>query len=413
MKLRALDPLLHQLDQDMLHTKSLFVEHSYELITQSVDPPFAISIDGLWGTGKTTVMKMLQNQLEKADFPIFWFNPWEYRQTQSIVLAFLQCLAAKHKDRIKEMQKSGGKILQVLLQSGLEAGLKIYTKGNLSLKGIKETFKEIEKGQHSFDNYQNSIETAKEEFKELIDCISKKHSDKPVIIFFDDLDRCLPDDAIKLLEALKNLFVTPECKAIFICGIDTRVAKQFISKHYSDIEEGFAINYFRKIFNLTVSMPYSPDIYELLIDYIGKLYGWDDPNGQKTRKLANMVYTRGLQTEMSSVRKYLSVINNFYAFQKYNPTYEFNTENDFIVHLLIVKEAWQPLYEIIVKEALKNRLENMDGLVSNLVSNLTEHHKERLLPEQGKFLRDYFIDPIYPFHKLILADFLFKYPTLA
>jgi len=41
MSLRALDPLL-QTDESTLHTE--FVAHFYELITQSIQPPYAISM---------------------------------------------------------------------------------------------------------------------------------------------------------------------------------------------------------------------------------------------------------------------------------------------------------------------------------------------------------------------------------
>jgi thymidylate kinase len=79
--LYALDPLLNPRYEDMLHVSSSFVEHFYRLITASVKPPFAISIDGLWGTGKTTVMQLLQSKLQGRDggYPVFWFNPWEYQ----------------------------------------------------------------------------------------------------------------------------------------------------------------------------------------------------------------------------------------------------------------------------------------------------------------------------------------------
>ena len=160
------------------------------------------------------------------------------------------------------------------------------------------------------------VKMIKADFSELIAKISQKHGGKPLIVFFDDLDRCLPDDAIQLLEALKNLFVTPDCNCIFICGIDTRVAKRFIDKHYHGIGENFSIDYFRKIFNLTISMPYSPDIWRLLSKQIRELYGWEDV---KAKELANVIDTWGLQAQIYSIRKYLDIVTDFYVFLKFNP----------------------------------------------------------------------------------------------
>ena len=408
MKLHALDPWLHPQHKDILHKENQFVECLYELLTQSVDPPFAISIDGLWGTGKTTVMKMLKERLQD-DYSTFWFNPWKYRNTKNVVLAFLQSLATEHPDEFAELEKNGVKMLKVLVKSGIAAALEIYTKGNVSLEDVEKAFSETEEGQkRTYERYQDSIKTLENEFRELVDKIGAKYTNKTIFIFFDDLDRCLPDDTIQLLEALKNLFVTPKCNVIFICGIDTRVAKNFIVEHYGDIEENFAINYFRKIFNLTISMPFSSEIRKLLIDYIQKMFNWDP---QQTDALATMICSRGIQAEISSVRKYLNIVNNIYVFQKFNTAYTFNPDGGFVVHLLIVKEAWQPLYEELVQEAMKNRSAKMAELVKMLLRNYKE--SKTLQSEQEEFLTDYFVDPRTSFHDKILADLLSKYPTLA
>lgn len=407
-KLRALDPTLYSIsiEDDILHKESEFVDNFYKLITESVEPPFAISVDGLWGTGKTTVMKLLEKRLRDANYSTFWFNPWEYRKTENVVFAFLQCLAGEYKDKVKKLEKSGVKILHVLLHAGIGAALKIYTQGNVSLKDIKDYFNEIEKGDKAvFEDYKNSVEAVKEDFKELINSFGTK--EKPAIIFFDDLDRCLPDDAIQLLEALKNLFVTPECNAVFICGIDTRVAKQFISKHYNEIEEMFAINYFRKIFNLTISMPYSPDIEELLKAYINKLYRKEDGNYENDmdeNQLSTIVSNEGKKAKLSSVRKYLNIINNFYVFQRFNPEFVFDPENkkenNLVIYLLMLKEIRQPLYENLIQEALKNEYEGLRQLIESLPS------------EEKDFLLGYFFQEDL-FAGLSLSEWIVKYPTLA
>ncbi|CAK8717795.1 KAP NTPase domain-containing protein [Candidatus Electrothrix aarhusensis] len=344
MKLQALDPLLYS-REDQLYKD--FVDHFYSLITTSIEPPYAISLDGLWGTGKTTVMQKIQNKLEDAAYPVFWFNPWEYRQSDNVVAAFLRKLANANRSLLDEMQKQSGlTILSVLAETAMGVGLSTFTGGKISLKDIHGVFKSVEDNQKlSFTKYDDLIETVKKEFIGLIDRVSEQHEGKPVIIFFDDLDRCLPDDTVKLLEALKNLFVAKrddnntKCKAIFVCGIDTHIAKEFIQEHYKGIEENFAINYFRKIFNLTISMPRSPDLKKLLIQYIHELYEWEIDD-KKNESLANIVVTRGLQAHISSVRTYLNVVTTFYTFLRFNPDYEMKIENDFVLTLLIMKEAW-------------------------------------------------------------------------
>ena len=417
MKLHALDPLLYP-DEDRLHRD--FVEHFYNLITRSVEPPYAISVDGLWGTGKTTIMKTLQGRLREAYYPVVWFNPWEYRQSDNVVLAFLRKIAGQHKDLLREMSDSGKSILHVLVETAMDVSLNVLTNNKLSLDTIKKLFTSSEE-QHKprFVRYDDVVEEIKEEFVELIERISNKneYGGKPVIIFFDDLDRCLPDDTIKLLEALKNLFVTkvgvedPKlCNCIFICGIDTHIAKQFIRQHYHKIEDEFAINYFRKIFNLTLSMPQSPKLQDVLRDYLKDFEDVLPP--QQADALANMVSVRGYQIELSSIRKYLNVLTNFCVFLKFNPNYTFTPEDDdFVINLLLLKEAWQPLYEEIRQEALRERT-NMGRTIQNIITAYEDKEDEKLSPGQKAFLTDY-VGENSSFKDEHLSLWLSEYPTLA
>ena len=411
-KLKALDPTLYSIEelQDAFYQENQFVERFYELITTSIQPPFAISVDGLWGSGKTTLMKLLQRRL-KDDYSTFWFNPWEYRQTENVVLAFLRSLAAQHRDVVKELVQQGYTLFNILLEEGIWVGLDFLKVGKF-FKDIQGKLNAANKGQKKvYENYVDNIEIIKKEFNALIDGIGRKYINKTIIVFFDDLDRCLPEDAIQLLEAVKNLFVVKDCQVIFICGIDTRVAKQFIKSHYKDLQENFAINYFRKIFNLTISMPYTKNVYTMLLEYIKKLYEWDDAQSDA---LAKMIYTRGLQAEISSARTYLNIVHNFYTFKQFNSDKpNFSADSEAAIHLLVVKEAWQSLYEELVREALKNRLETMGELVGRLLAADAQKPKDKLESEQRAFLEHYFVDSRSAFSRLVLADLLFEYPTLA
>ena len=431
-RLQALDPTLYPIEQleDAFYNENQFIERFHALITNSITPPFAISADGPWGSGKTTLMKLLQRRL-KDEYSTFWFNPWECRKTENIVLAFLQNLAALHHDAVDELIKKGHILFNVLLEQGIFEGLQLLKLGKIVKDTQGKFIATDEQQKKTYENYIDNTRIVKNEFKALIDEIGKKYFNKTIIIFFDDLDRCLPDDAIQLLEAVKNLFITPGCQVIFICGIDTHVAKQFIKSHYKDLEDDFAINYFRKIFNLTISMPYTPKIETLMFGYIKKLFKWKEAPNQKITKelaawneldakqadiLAKMIYVCGIQAKVSSARTFFNIVHNFYTFLNFNCTYALCPQNDPIVHLLVVKETWQSLYKELVKEAVKNHKKTMGQLLNGL---LTSDHKNqrknqnKFTDEQIAFLNAYFADPHSPFYDLVLADLLFTYPTLA
>lgn len=47
----------------------------------SCDTPMTISIQGDWGSGKTSVMNMIKEQIEDKVIPV-WFNTWQFSQFQ-------------------------------------------------------------------------------------------------------------------------------------------------------------------------------------------------------------------------------------------------------------------------------------------------------------------------------------------
>src|SRR5262249_49726824 len=53
-------------------------------------PPLTIAIDGEWGTGKTSLMRMLENELHAVGFPTVWFNPWHHQKEDVMLAALVQ-----------------------------------------------------------------------------------------------------------------------------------------------------------------------------------------------------------------------------------------------------------------------------------------------------------------------------------
>jgi KAP family P-loop domain len=50
-------------------------------------------------------------------------------------------------------------------------------------------------------------------------------------LFVDDLDRCLPENPIEVLEALKLYLDSSHC--VFVVGVDPRVIEEAIRRRYA------------------------------------------------------------------------------------------------------------------------------------------------------------------------------------
>lgn len=145
-----------------------------------VGGPLTIGIHGSWGSGKTSLMKMLKKRFEDDNkVKTIWFNAWAHGREESIGLALLQQVliefqnGEKTKVKFAEFARSFSKLLA-------DAALRKTT--GIRLREAKELFK-------------NSIEvknTLRGNFEEVI----KESEVTRLVVFIDDLDRCLPEKTI-------------------------------------------------------------------------------------------------------------------------------------------------------------------------------------------------------------------------
>lgn len=376
-KLIALDPIIYE--EELL--KNVESEYPgtlklFDIIDKNITPPYSISINGCWGSGKTTFLLLLKKLLEKKEYKTVWFNPWEYERVDNVVLAFLQKIVIdfKRKFGIKDV----GVFSLALFASGLDIAAKFLTRGSLSYQGIKGVAEDIIEGSKlKFETYEDIIEEIKKDFTRITKEISGS-SNKPLIIFLDDLDRCLPDRALELLEAIKNLFVIKGANAIFISGIDTNIVKEFINQKYHNIKGNFAINYFKKIFNLTINIP-KFNIINLktsLSKYISNLFEIDI---KFSEEISNRIIELSILAGISSFRSIFNIINNFFIIYNFSDSkgelVDVITEDqqkrkktlvyDLVLLILLIKENWNDFYEQMILESRKNRKETFGTLMNN------------------------------------------------
>ena len=80
----------HKIEEQYLIYSSNFFNRLLELVKEEIEPPFSLSIEGEWGSGKTFILRLLEKKFKEDGYPTIWFNPWEYERTDDVFLAFLQ-----------------------------------------------------------------------------------------------------------------------------------------------------------------------------------------------------------------------------------------------------------------------------------------------------------------------------------
>ena len=241
--------------------------------------PLTIGIYGSWGSGKTSLMRMLEKRFEDDNrVKTIWFNAWAHGREEPIGLALLQQILIEFQKEEQTKEKMGHLIENVgkLLT---DAALRKTT--GIRFEEAKELFK-------------NSIEvksTLRNDFETAIgECLP----DKRLVVFIDDLDRCLPEKTIEILEVIKLFLDVPRC--VFVIGVAEDVIARGIEVRYKTNERDIpikGIDYIEKIIQIPFILP--PIREENMIRFIESLryllmFSWKNVPGKDNERLLRFLW---------------------------------------------------------------------------------------------------------------------------
>lgn len=252
-----------------------------EYVTNPTLLPLTIGVFGDWGSGKSSIMKMLEQKLgDDPKILTIYFNSWLFESYEDAKVSLLESIllelsknealseTAKKKvlsliSRVDYMKltkdgisKYGKNIVDIVATGGvgtaIEVGINSLTAklSNISSADASGLNDYIKKEQN--DVTKNSIKTFRKDFEELISATDYES----VVIFVDDLDRCMPERVIETLEAIKLFLSVPN--TAFIIGADERIIKHSISMHLN-------------LHTFNNDSEYLHDSQQIVTDYIEKL----------------------------------------------------------------------------------------------------------------------------------------------
>lgn len=227
------------------------------------DSSWSIAIDGAWGSGKTFFVKQCQYVLDitssandnnhslditnidittikNHNFKTVYFDAWAHDADEDPIKSILKSIAStdwimKSKELFLNVIKAGSALTKLL--SGID------------LTSIADLLK------HDEANLDKVTENFNEELSKLTS------DDEKLIIFVDELDRCKPTYAVKVLERIKHYFNND--KVTFIFSTDLYQLQNTIKRYYGEGFDGYG--YLDRFFDIVFSIP-EPDI-EKYIEY--------------------------------------------------------------------------------------------------------------------------------------------------
>lgn len=194
------------------------------------------AINGVWGCGKSFVLDMFENELEKIQsektnsdqYFIIRYNSWKYDYYEEPLVAIVASMISSIEEKTNLFPDSlaKSKYLGILKAVGVSL-LSVGVDAAKAKTGIdfKKAFDVIEKGkaegtsiyedEHEYDVYFG-FKNVLNKLADLLRNIAEKYT---IVILVDELDRCLPEYAIKVLERLHHL-TENQSNIITIVSID-------------------------------------------------------------------------------------------------------------------------------------------------------------------------------------------------
>lgn len=365
-----------------------------------------ISLDGVWGTGKTTFVKMWQQQLKNKEFSTIYFNAWEHDYMSDPLVALigeLHKLSTNDKLKVSfaKVVAEAGKIFSGMLPALGKAIAKKYM-GEEATDVIGDVLSETKNiFQQELDKYKEECDSIETFRHSLADYAADLAPEKPLVFIVDELDRCNPTFAVKVLERIKHLFAIPHI--VFVLAIDKEQLCNSICGFYGS--DGInAAEYLRRFIDVEYYLP-APD-YETFFDYIYNKLGFDDffmkntrGNGYDTRsyqhslKYFPLKLLASKKLSLRQVEKYMLHVR--LALQTIPVNYE--PCPCLIAFLIYLRQYERPLYSDI-----QSRSMNIQQLVDNL---------ERIIPVELYSPRDKY-DTLTPLSTVfIIAQVLVAYAS--
>lgn len=211
-------------EADILNHESYATEIADRIKENNFEKSFAVGINGKWGSGKTSFISMLRENLEKNGEIIVEFNPWSSKNEESISEDFFEELDNK------------------LIENQILFGNLILSYSN----------KIINKNSNQILNWINPFYASKQPESYLKSRLEKsiKQLKNKVIVIIDDLDRLNKSEILEVLKIIRN--TANFQNLIFVVAYD----REYIRIQLNENSNHENNQFLEKIFQLEITLPY-------------------------------------------------------------------------------------------------------------------------------------------------------------
>ncbi len=380
----------------------------------TADTPLTIGVFGRWGSGKTSLMKLVDESLQGREKSVktIWVNVWQLSTREELWSAFLQALLTGVRERLPwhsrwrynwklfwDRVKWWG-LMRTLLVNSYRVVIAItpillsalWPDDNLQTSndllrlivdpvtgGIATTILAI------WIVIAPAIEAAREKVSIDVDFMLKKSpyevqiselqklqnqfytlvetwvgKEGRLIIFVDDLDRCTPDKIPEVLEAIKLFTNTKKC--VYIIGLDHKIVQDGIKTKYKFNGDAEAEEYLDKVIQIPFHIPPLDEVR------ISRYVGTEYQDVVSICQTAPEVFSKGLEPNPRKVKRVLNIYRTLWELAEARENvWEMDpVDPELLAKMVVIQNRYRNLYDQIVRHLhLLFKLEGWARLITH------------------------------------------------
>lgn len=246
--------------------------------------PLSVGVFGGWGVGKSSMVQLIEVKLRNDDNVILIsFDAWLFQSYDDARAALLDTIGGALRDAAKDdetlLEKVGDLLGRVnklralgliaelgaaavglpafgTINAGIGAAAKAMTSGGdqSDLTAIQDAASDAATRGASLvqpaETYSppEEVRAFRREFEGLL-----SEMGKTLVVVVDNLDRCLPRDAIHTLEAIRLFLFVPQ--TAFVIAVDEEMIRHAVSEHYGAQQTRLVSDYLDKFVQIPVRVP--------------------------------------------------------------------------------------------------------------------------------------------------------------
>ncbi|MCY4342855.1 MAG: P-loop NTPase fold protein [Gammaproteobacteria bacterium] len=208
--------------------------------------PHAIAINGSYGIGKSVFLKMLAEDIRAThkSIKVVEINSWEndYREPIEVLMSATKDLF----DSIPKWKAWLEPLVQKITPAAAGTVATVAT-------GLTPTNQIVKASTELFIDRIISPKHPLQRLKAGLEGVSKRRK-SPLVIIVDELDRCKPTHAIRLIELVKHFFCVTNMHFVF--GFHMDQLSHSVQGIYGQTFDGFS--YLERFFDFVVTLPPGP-----------------------------------------------------------------------------------------------------------------------------------------------------------